>query len=130
MYVYVYKERRQISNTFVVVSVIIFRITKFYLLQSCNIWRECVRVCVCGCSCVWEDVVGICIYVYSKSSNWLRCFFFFTFTNWPDSTLSKHITCQLINICMYVDVCMCIYKYVIRLLLFHVFIFVYVIDHS
>lgn len=44
MFVYVYKERRQISNTFVVVSVIsvVFRIRKFYLLE------ENVYVCVMG----------------------------------------------------------------------------------
>lgn len=36
MFVYVYKERRQISNTFVVVSVIsvVFRIRKFYLFEE------------------------------------------------------------------------------------------------
>lgn len=54
MFVYVYKERRQISNTFVVVSVIsvVFRIRKFYLLE------ENVYVCVMG------GGGGSCIYMY------------------------------------------------------------------
>lgn len=121
MFVYVYKERRQISNTFVVVSVIsvVFRIRKFYLLE------ENVYVCVMGggrgelyiyvyiyiYACMY---VFLSVYLYSKSSNRLRCFIYFT--NWPDSTLSKHITGQLINIdsyrCMYVSICVCIYIYV------------------
>lgn len=65
MFVYVYKERRQISNTFVVVSVIsvVFRIRKFYLLE------ENVYVCVMGGG---RGELYICIYIYMRV-----CMYFF-----------------------------------------------------
>lgn len=63
MFVYVYKERRQISNTFVVVSVIsvVFRIRKFYLLE------ENVYVCVMG-----RGRGELYIYIYMRV-----CMYFF-----------------------------------------------------
>lgn len=102
----------------------------FFALEN-SIYLSCIYIYIYACMYVFLSV-----YLYSKSSNRLRCFIYFT--NWPDSTLSKHITGQLINIdsyrCMYVSICVCIYiyMYVIRLLLFHVFfVIVYVIDpHS
>lgn len=86
-----------------------------YLKRMCTcVWWEggggsCIYIYIYACMYVFLSV-----YLYSKSSNRLRCFIYFT--NWPDSTLSKHITGQLINIdsyrCMYVSICVCIYIYV------------------